>query len=161
METGALPAPRGVNVRSLLVQAVRVTLVVVGASPFLPRLLEHAAPGFAGALDAWFRFQCERDPARMLGAGAVCARCLGLYVGLGAGALVARPRWRATRLELWLAAAALAMLLDVGSEWLGWRPAWAWLRLATGLSLGYPAGVAVIAGFEAWARAARDARPLA
>lgn len=150
-----------VNTRALVVRAVRALLVAAGASPFLPPLLEHMAPGVAGALDAWFRFQCERDPARMLGVGAVCARCLGLYAGLGAGALVARPRLTTTRLELWLAAAALAMLLDVGTEWLGWRPPSAGLRLATGVALGYPAGIAVIAGLEAWARAARNARHLA
>ena len=149
------------NVRALVVHGVRGVLVVARVAPLLPPLLERAAPGIAGALDAWFRFQCERDPARMLGVGAVCARCVGLYLGLGAGALVARPRLRASWLELWLAVAAFAMLLDVGSEWLEWRPAWAGVRLATGLALGYPAGVAVIAGFETWARAARDARHVA
>lgn len=146
------------NARSLVLPAVRLILVAIGVSPFLPPLLEQAAPSVAGALDAWFRFQCERDPARLLGVGAVCARCLGLYVGLGTGALIARPRVRARRLELWLALAALAMLADVATEWLGWRPAWAGVRLTTGLALGYPAGVAVIAGLEAWARATTGAR---
>ena len=138
--------------RARLVAGVRGVLMLVGLSPFLPALFERvgAAPA-AQALDAWFHFQCERDPARMLTVGAVCARCLGLYVGLGLGALVARPRLGSRRLELWLALAALAMLADVGSEWLGWRPAWAPLRLGTGLALGYPAGVAVLAGLAAHA----------
>jgi uncharacterized membrane protein len=141
------------------VLAVRAALVVVGLTPFLPPLLERHAPGVANALDAWFRFQCERDPARMLRIGAVCARCLGLYAGLGAGALIARPRWRSPRLELWLAVAVLAMLVDVGSEWLDWRPAWAWLRLATGLALGYPAGVAVVAGLASFRTRAETRAP--
>jgi uncharacterized membrane protein len=142
------------RVRAALAWALRAALVTVGFAPFLPALLANAPGGRAvsGLLDAWFRFQCERDPARMLGTGAVCARCLGLYVGLGAGALVARPRLRSPRHELWLAVAALAMLLDVASESLDFRPAWAPLRLTTGLALGYPAGVAVVAGFSAWAR---------
>ena len=143
-----------------LAAGVRAVLVMLGLAPFLPPLLERAAPGIAALLDAWFHFQCERDPARLLSVGAVCARCLGLYVGLGAGALVARPRLRAARLERWLIVAAFAMLVDVGSEWLGWRPAWAGVRLATGLGLGYPAGVAVVAAFETWARAEPRARPI-
>jgi uncharacterized membrane protein len=147
-----------VNSRALAVRAVRAALVVVGLTPFLPPLLERRVPGVAAGLDAWFGFQCERDPVRMLGVGAVCARCLGLYVGLGAGALVGRPRLRGRRLELWLAVAVLAMLFDVGTEWLGWRPAWAAVRLGTGLALGYPAGVAAVAGFENWAAGGRARR---
>lgn len=140
--------------RRRLVAVARALIVLIGLSPFAPRLLaDLGASAVAVALDAWFRFQCERDPLRMLAAGAVCARCLGLYVGLGAGGLVARPRLGGRRLELWLALATLAMLADVGSESLGWRPAWAPLRLATGLLLGYPAGVALIAALDAWARA--------
>ena len=138
--------------RARLVAGVRVALVLVGLAPFLPALLARAgAVPVAHALDAWFHFQCERDPLRMLAFGSVCARCLGLYVGLGLGALVARPRLGSRRLELWLAFAALAMLADVGSEWLGWRPAWAPLRFGTGLALGYPAGIAVLAGLAAGA----------
>ncbi len=129
---------------------VRVFLVGVGLAPFVPALAQRW-PAFAWlgrGLDAWFSFQCERDPARMLGFGAVCARCLGLYVGLGLGALAGRPRLASPRLELWLAGAALAMGLDVATEALGWRPSWAPLRLATGLALAYPAGVSVIAWLE-------------
>ena len=138
--------------RRALVQGARGVLAIVGVSPFLPALFsELGAGGLAQWLDTWFRFQCERDALRMPGIGAVCARCLGLYVGLGAGAVAARPRLRGWRLELWLAVAVLAMLLDVATESLGWRPAWAPLRLATGLLLGYLAGVAVIAGLDGWA----------
>jgi uncharacterized membrane protein len=140
--------------RSAVVAGTRGVLAIIGISPFLPALFTHlGAASLAGLLDAWFRFQCERDPLRMVAVGTVCARCLGLYVGLGVGALVG---WK---LELWLAVAVVAMLADVASEALGWRPAWAPLRLATGLVLGYPAGVAVIAGLEGWASRERPATP--
>ncbi len=125
--------------------ALRVLFIGVGVGPFIPALAVHFTPlsGVARLLDAWFALQCERDPARMLGVAAVCARCLGIYVGLGLGALFARPRLDFPRLELALVAAVALLLLDVTSEALGWRGASAPLRLATGLGLGYVAGVVV------------------
>lgn len=125
---------------------VRGVLVAFGVLPFVPALAWHVAPlrGLADVLDAWFAFQCERDPSRMLGVGAVCARCLGLYVGLGLGALVARPRAAWPRLELALLAAVALLLADVGSEAWGLRGPLASLRVLTGLLLGYAAGVAVV-----------------
>jgi uncharacterized membrane protein len=119
--------------RNVLLLA-RPLLVAIGVAPFAPALFSHvpALGWLARALDAWFSFQCERDPARLLGVGAVCARCLGLYVGLGLGALVGRPRWATPRLEIWLGVAVLAMLVDVMSERLGWRSPSAPLRLVTG-----------------------------
>ena len=125
---------------------LRALLVLVGFAPFVPALAAHWAPlrGLADALAAWFALQCERDPARMLSFGAVCARCLGLYVGLGLGALAARPRAAWPRLELALVAAVALLLADVGSEAWGWRGPSASLRLVTGLLLGYVAGATVI-----------------
>jgi uncharacterized membrane protein len=128
-------------------RVVRALLVAVGIAPFVPALafrFASLAP-FAHALDAWFAFQCERDPARMLGVGAVCARCLGIYAGLGLGAALARPKLPPPWLELGLGAAVLALLSDVASEAFGWRGASAPLRLATGFLLGYAAGVIVVA----------------
>jgi uncharacterized membrane protein len=115
-------------------------------APLLPALLDRLGvlSGVRSVLDAWFALQCERDPARMLGVGAVCARCLGIYSGLGLGALIARPRVRSPWLELWLGVAALAMLADVESEAFGLRRAMAPLRLATGLFLAYPAALSVV-----------------
>jgi uncharacterized membrane protein len=151
-------APARVSLRRVFVLVARGALVVAGALPFLPALFERlGANAAAHALDVWFRFQCERDPARMLAVGAACARCVGLYVGLGAGALVARPRLERGRLELWLGVAVAAMLLDVASESLGFRPAWAPLRVVTGLGLGYPAGVAVVRALTAWVNGAAPA----
>lgn len=147
------------SLRGTVVVVVRAALVSAGALPFLPTLFQRlGATAAAEALDAWFRFQCERDPARMLAVGAACARCVGLYLGLGAGALIARPRLGPGRLELWLAVAVLAMLLDVASEAFGWRAAWAPLRVATGLALGYPAGVAVVRALTVWVKGAAPTR---
>jgi uncharacterized membrane protein len=128
---------------------VRTLLVLVGLLPFLPGLLE-GLPGLSVLgrwIDAWLELQCGRDPERMLAVGAACARCLGIYAGLGLGALVARPRVPVTTL-LRFALAGLALLaLDVGSEALLGRPAWAPLRVATGLAFAYPVGVLVVRAF--------------
>jgi uncharacterized membrane protein len=127
----------------------RVLLLLAGLAPFLPGLL-HGIPGLrvlGGWVDAWLELQCGRDPDRMLAVGAACARCLGIYGGLGLGGLVARPRLPAGRL-LGFALGGLGLLaLDVGSETLLGRPAWAPLRVATGLAFGYPVGVLVAVAF--------------
>ena len=68
---------------------VRALLVTIGISPFLPWLLRDVPGlGYIGqAIDAWFSFQCHRDPARSLpwlgGSLPVCSRCFGVYAGLG------------------------------------------------------------------------------
>jgi uncharacterized membrane protein len=105
---------------------------------------EHLAWPFA----EWFAFQCHRDPTRSALLGtfplAVCARCFGIYLGLGAGALILKPKLTAWPLRIWVASAALLMLLDVATERLGWRPAWDALRALTGVLLAYPVGAAIV-----------------
>ena len=100
--------------------------------------------GFA----AWFDFQCHREPERSLSflgqVLPVCSRCLGIYLGLGLGALILRPKLRLWPLRIWVGTAALVMVLDVATELLGMRPEWAPLRLITGLLLAYPVGAAVV-----------------
>lgn len=104
-------------------------------------------------LEPWFALQCERDPARSLWLAAlplaVCARCSGIYFGLGLGALVRRPALSARRLALWAGGAALLMLVDVALERRGVHGDWRLLRVLTGALLGYPVGAglaALIAG---------------
>jgi uncharacterized membrane protein len=130
-----------------LASFVRGVLVFAAVAPFLPALF-HGIPllaGFARLLDAWFSLQCERDPARSFpGIAAVCARCLGVYVGLGLGALSARPRLRLGWLQLWIALSALLLLADVLSEAHGQRPASASLRMFTGLLLAYPIALVIL-----------------
>ncbi len=131
-------------------RVTRAVLVFIGVSPFIPHLVEGVPVlGSVGAaLDAWFSFQCQRDPARTLHFLGrllpVCARCLGIYLGLGLGAIVLRPKLGVWPLRIWVGLAALLMLLDVATESLGMRPPFAPLRLLTGLLLSYPVGVALV-----------------
>lgn len=129
---------------------VRALLGGVALLPFVPWLL-HGRPGLsllAEGCERWFSVQCQRDPTRALTlfghALPVCARCSGLYFGLGLGALVAWPRLGASELRHWVTAASLFMLLDVLTEALALRPAWAALRLLSGFALAYPVGGALL-----------------
>ena len=129
---------------------VRAALIVIGISPFLPRLLgDVPLLGVIGRLfGAWFAFQCHRDAARTLALlgepMSVCVRCLGIYLGLGLGALVLHPRLSVWPLRLWVGSAALAMVLDVVTEGLELRPDLWIVRLLTGLALAYPVGSAIV-----------------
>ncbi len=134
--------PRAVIARGLL--------VAVAALPFLPRWL-GPVPALAPLSELvlrWFSFQCQRDPARALLIHGqllpVCARCSGVYWGIGLGALLLRPRLAPRGLRLWLALAASLMLLDVCSELLALRPAWAPLRVLSGALLSYPVSAALV-----------------
>lgn len=130
-------------------------MMVVGVSPWLP-LLVRGIPGLEAlgeVLEAWFGFQCHRQPERSLLVEAsqlpVCARCFGIYTGLGLGALTLRPRLSAPVLRLVVVCAALLMVLDVVTELLMMRPASTWLRVVTGVLLSWPIAVQLVF----WARA--------
>jgi uncharacterized membrane protein len=131
-------------------RVTRGVLIFIGVSPFIPHLVEGVPVlgSIGAALDAWFSFQCQRDPARTLHFLGrllpVCARCLGIYLGLGLGAVLLRPRLGVWPLRIWVGVAALVMLLDVWTEALGMRPPSAPLRLFTGLLLSYPVGAALV-----------------
>jgi uncharacterized membrane protein len=136
---------------------LRSALLVVGVSPFLPRLLEPvpALSALGRAVDAWFAFQCHRDPARsleLLGRVLpVCSRCFAIYVGLGLGALVLRPRLSIWPLRIWVAVAALIMVLDVWTESLAMRPDSTLFRILSGILLAYPVGAALVWAARDWA----------
>jgi uncharacterized membrane protein len=129
---------------------VRVVFVLIGVSPFLPLLLGGVPvlSAIGDLFERWFAYQCHREPWRSLSVFGhvlpVCSRCTGIYWGLGLGALVLRPRLGAWPLRIWVGFAALVMVLDVWTELLGMRPASGWLRVATGMLLSYPVGVAVV-----------------
>jgi len=95
--------------------------------------------------DAWFELHCERDPARTLSlAGAplgVCARCSGIYFGIGLGALLRSPRLSARATRIWVGVGAALMLLDVTLEDHGLHGGWPAVRVLTGVLLAYPVGV--------------------
>jgi uncharacterized membrane protein len=121
-------------------------LASVALLPFLP-LFAKSWPALAPlerAANVWFDFHCERDEARtlsLLGVPlAVCARCSGIYFGLGVGAVVRRPRLGPQALRYWVGLGAALMLLDVTLETHGLHAAWAALRVFTGVLLAYPVG---------------------
>jgi uncharacterized membrane protein len=133
-------------------RALRVLLAAVLLLPFVPRLT-RGIPGLSllGELTLrWFGFQCQRDASRSLvflgEALPVCARCSGIYLGFGLGALLLRPRLGPTWLRAWVLLASALMLLDVLSEAFGFRSAWAPLRVLSGAVLSYPVGVALVLG---------------
>ena len=123
--------------------AVLSALALLPLLPVLAALVPGLAP-VARLFGAWFDLHCERDPARTLMLGGVplagCARCSGIYFGLGLGAAVRRPRLSPRALRGWVLAAAALMLLDVELERRGLHGAWAQLRVLTGLLLAYPVG---------------------
>ena len=132
--------------REVLATTARAALVLAAPLPFFPAMVDGlpVLGGLGHALDAWFGYQCERDPSRMLEVGSVCARCVGIYVGLGLGALFARPRLSLRAVRVAIAAGLLLLTLDILSEMLGLRPAWALLRVLAGLSFAYPVGLAAV-----------------
>ncbi|MCA9628189.1 MAG: DUF2085 domain-containing protein [Myxococcales bacterium] len=148
--------PPGIRRHELLYWVARGGLIVIGFSPLwvwavsdVPLLHWLGVP-----FDAWFSYQCHREPERsfqLLGRFLpVCNRCLGIYLGLGLGALFMRPKLSVWPLRLWVGFAAAAMILDVWTEALSMRPPNSLVRLFTGILLAYPVAVAV-----AWT--ARDA----
>jgi uncharacterized membrane protein len=124
--------------------ALCVALGVLPLLSVLSALLPALAP-LERASEPWFALHCHREPERTLRfagvALTVCARCSGIYFGLGLGALLRRPRFSPRALRLAVGGAAIAMLIDVLLERAGWHGPWTWLRLLTGLLLAYPVGV--------------------
>jgi uncharacterized membrane protein len=143
MTSDAWPASRAVRLFGIALLASSALWPLL---PLLTRYVPASAP-LERAASAWFSLHCQRDPARtlrLLGVPlAVCARCSGIYFGLGAGALVRRPKLTPRALRLWVMAGAAFMLLDVALEARGLHAPWAALRVLTGVLLAYPVGVAL------------------
>lgn len=123
-----------------------VALSAIGLLPLLP-LAVAIVPELAGVariFGVWFELHCERDPARTLLLDgvplAVCARCSGIYFGLGLGATLHRPHLSPRALRGWVLTAAAIMLLDVELERRGLHDPWSALRVLTGVMLAYPVG---------------------
>lgn len=110
-----------------------------------------------GASDAWrlpFRFICHGLPARSLALFGttmpICARCVGIYVGLAAGliAFAAMP-WVSERVMRLVAFAAVTPLaLDGFTQLFGLRESTNPLRLATGLAAGLAFGIWILSAIE-------------
>ncbi len=130
---------------------MRTTRAITATIPATLATLAVAAPllWHSHALAAWgvtlfFSFACHQDPTRsfwIAGAPvAVCARCLGIYLGAAAGAWF-RIAHRSALLAF--AVTAAVNLLDVASEAAGLHGNWPRLRVTLGLSLGAAIGALV------------------
>ncbi len=123
----------------LLVSAIPAALA--GAAIGAPYLAAAGYSAITLAIVLFFSPVCHQDPVRSFwlfgGPVAVCARCLGIYLGAAAGAWVSAPR----RILLWgfLLFAALN-LADVLTEAAAWHGNWKLTRFLLGGLLGLTAG---------------------
>ena len=119
----------------LLVSAFPASLA--GAAISAPYLALSSYSAFAFLIVLFFSPVCHQDPARsfwIFGAPvAVCARCLGIYLGAAAGAWIPASR----RLLLsGLALFAALNLADVLTEAAAWHGNWKLVRFVLGALMG-------------------------
>ena len=121
--------------RRLLVSAVPASFGAAALSA--PAFSALSFPLVAWAIWQFFSPVCHQDSARsfwILGAPvAVCARCLGIYLGAAVGAWIPAPR---RTLLFALATAATANLFDIMSEAAAWHGNWMIVRFSLGFALG-------------------------
>ncbi|MBV9610333.1 MAG: DUF2085 domain-containing protein [Acidobacteria bacterium] len=119
-----------ISVRSAIF-VLAAALILLALAPAL-----HEPVLSIGTL-AFFSRVCHQDAARSLWiAGvpmAVCARCLGIYLGAAAGALVRIQHQVALRV---LAAAAAINVVDLVTESVGLHGNWALVRVCLGFTVG-------------------------
>lgn len=105
-----------------------------------------------------FRPLCHQQAGRsfwIAGAPmALCARCLGIYlgamIGLALAAAGGRLPAKCRRHNRYLLAAAVLLAADVITEWLGLRPAWAPVRMLTGMLAGCAAAPLAARALDDW-----------
>lgn len=126
--------------------------------PWLTCLLANSPPltSLSDALRMLYSLQCHQREARSFACAGqllpVCARCLGIYAGLGFAAMVGRPRLRTGAFKTWLLVGALTLALDVATELVKLRPPSAGFRAFTGALLAYGIGLSILQALEARAR---------
>lgn len=112
-------------------------LALAVAAVCVPYFLTHNLLLIGVAMRHAFSLVCHQRPERsfwLFGAPiAVCARCLGIYLGAAIGLLLRTSRRIALNL---LVLAAALNLLDAITEFAGLHGNWLSLRLALGLALG-------------------------
>ena len=103
-------------------------------------------PAFAFALQRGFSLVCHQHADRSFflfgGSVAVCARCLGIYIGAAAGLLVRLPRQVAKQLFFY---AVALNAIDWLAEFFGVHGNWMALRFGFGFALGMAAMMLVAA----------------
>ncbi len=119
-------------------------LAFVAAAIAAPYFLGHGLATMGIALYRGFSLVCHQRPERsfyIFGTPvAVCARCLGIYLGAAIGLLGHTSRRIAIRV---LIAAAAFNLLDAAAEFGGLHGNWCGLRFLLGLLLGTAAALSV------------------
>ncbi len=120
-------------------------------------LLTHGLPAVSLILNQGFALVCHQRPERcfwIFGAPiAVCARCLGIYIGAAIGLLVRTSQRLAIRLVV---VASAINLLDGLAEVAGLHGNWLELRFVLGLALGASAGIWVASVQAGVSRAPAD-----
>ena len=121
-----------------------VPLSLAAVAVTVPYLWMHGLPVAAFALKRGFAVICHQRPERSLwifGAPvAVCARCLGIYVGAAAGLLLRASR----RVAIWwLVVAAMLNAADAVTELAGWHGNRVGVRFALGIGLGAATGALI------------------
>jgi len=110
---------------------------LAGAAMMAPYLAAAGYSAITLAIVFFFSPVCHQDPVRSFwlfgGPVAVCARCLGIYLGAAAGAWIPAPR---RVLLAGLALFATLNLADVLTEASAWHGNWILMRFALGLLLG-------------------------
>jgi uncharacterized membrane protein len=110
----------------------------------VPYLATHGLLLLAFALQRGFSLVCHQHPDRcfwIFGAPvAVCARCLGIYLGAAIGFMLRTSRPLAFRLLLF---AATLNALDVTTELIGLHGNWMVVRFVLGLGLGATAALLI------------------
>ncbi len=120
-------------------------LTLAAAAIAVPYLL-RVSPTLALALQRGFALVCHQQPERSFvlfgGSVAVCARCLGIYLGAALGLLLRAPRTIAGRLFV---TAVSGSLIDWIAEAAGLHGNWMLARFALGAALGIAAAMLVYA----------------
>lgn len=123
-----------------------IPLTLACAAIATPWLMSHS-PVLAFALQRAFALVCHQHADRSFilfgGTVAVCARCLGVYLGAAVGLLSRVPRRVAWQ---WLIAAVGINFADWLAEFAGLHGNWIFERLALGIALGATAAMLVTAG---------------
>jgi uncharacterized membrane protein len=122
------------KVRSIIALAAAAIFTLALAAPWLTA---HSNVAPALLIRTFFSPVCHQDTMRSFwfwGApAAVCARCLGIYLGAAVGAFAKIDR----RLAMWsFAIMLLANCVDAVSEFVGWHGSLPQVRFLLGIMLG-------------------------
>lgn len=145
------------NEKSQRLFVAAIPAAFAGAALSAPYLAAAGYSAFTLAIVFFFSPVCHQDPARSFwlfgGPVAVCARCLGIYLGAAVGAWIPAPR-RVLLSGLVLFAAL--NLADVLTEVAALHGDWLGVRFTLGLVLGAAASGLVA---EAWTSGAKAPLP--